>query len=104
MKMIALIFSLVLAFAMPAAAQSPCGPRLEFLNELRLKYKEVPVAMGLTANGGVIELLVSEIGSWTLIITMPNSLTCGFASGQSWEAWTPRAKPPPEIEPIKDAA
>ncbi len=28
--------------------------------------------MGLTANGGLLEVVASKDGSWTIIVTMPN--------------------------------
>ena len=43
--------------------------------------------MGLANNGGVIEILSSGAGkSWTIILTMPNGVTCMIAAGDSWEA------------------
>ena len=51
--------------------------------------------MGVTASGRVLEVVVSEEGTWTIIITMPNGLACGIASGDSWEAvLAPIAKGP----------
>ena len=45
-----------------------------------------PVAMGLANNGGVIEILSSPRGAtWTIILTMPNGVTCMIAAGENWE-------------------
>ena len=41
--------------------------------------------MGLTANGGLLEVVASKDGSWTIIVTTPNGMSCGVASGMSWE-------------------
>ncbi len=75
-------------WSMPVQAQQqqPCANRAEFLNHLSTNYKEAPVAMGLTANGGLLEVVASKDGSWTIIVTMPNGLSCGVASGMSWES------------------
>lgn len=77
-------------WSMPVEAQQqqrpPCANRADFLNHLSANYKEAPVAMGLTANGGVLEVVASKDGSWTIIVTMPNGLSCGVASGMSWES------------------
>lgn len=75
-------------WSMPSQAQQqpPCANRAEFLNHLSANYKEAPVAMGLTANGGLLEVVASEDGSWTIIVTTPNGLSCGVASGMSWES------------------
>ncbi len=75
-------------WSMPVQAQQqqpPCASRAEFLNHLSANYREAPVAMGLTANGGLLEVVASKDGSWTIIVTTPNGMSCGVASGLSWE-------------------
>ena len=38
-------------------------------------------------NGGLVELLTTQSGTtWTLIITLPNGMTCLLAAGEDWEA------------------
>jgi len=77
--------------AAPAAmAQSsgsaPCGKRDELLSHLSQKYSEQPVAMGLSTNGSVVEVLSSKTGgSFTIVYTMPNGMTCLMAAGSNWE-------------------
>ena len=57
------------------------------LSHLSTRYSETPVAMGVANNGGVIEILSSKSGkSWTIILTMPNGMTCMIAAGENWEA------------------
>ncbi len=77
--------------ASPALAQesSACVERSEFLKHLSSNYDEAPVAMGLTSTGRVLEVIVSEAGSWTIIVTLPSGLSCGIASGVSWEGLLP---------------
>ena len=73
----------------PAQAQQqrqPCANRADFLNHLSANYEEAPVAMSLTANGGLLEVVASKDGSWTIIMTMPNGMSCGVAAGMSWES------------------
>ena len=84
-----LLAALVAAFlwAAPAAAQYPCAERSGIIDDLATKYSEAPVAMGLVNNGGVIEVLATSDGTtWTIIITMPNGVSCILAAGESWEA------------------
>ena len=79
----------VVLWSVPVQAQQqppPCANRADFLNHLSANYKEAPVAMGLTANGGLLEVVASADGSWTIIVTMPNGMSCGVASGMSWES------------------
>ena len=69
-------------------AQQPlCTERSEVVNELSSQYGEVPVAMGIANNGGVVEILSSQSGtSWTIILTMPNGVTCMISAGENWES------------------
>ena len=69
-----------------ANAQSMCTGRDDILKALGSKYSEAPVAMGLAANGTVLEVLASDGGTWTIIFTRPNGVSCVVAAGQSWES------------------
>lgn len=81
-----------LLMLVPAAAaqeeSAPCVKRSDFLHHLSSNYKESPVAMGVTASGRVLEVVASPSGSWTIIVTMPNGISCGIASGEAWERLT----------------
>lgn len=70
----------------PAFGQPHCVPRDHVLTHLLKKYQEQPIAMGLANNGGIIEVLVSPDGnSWTIMITMPNQISCIVSAGEGWE-------------------
>jgi len=57
------------------------------LNHLSSRYSVTPVAMGVANNGEMVEILLSKSGeSWTIILTIPNGMTCMFAAGENWEA------------------
>jgi hypothetical protein len=63
-----------------------CGNRDEMLGHLAGKYQEQPVAMGLATNGSLVEVLTSaEGGSFTIVYTTPEGLTCMMAAGKNWE-------------------
>jgi hypothetical protein len=71
--------------AFPVAAQALCGDRDEIIKHLNQGYEEAPTGMGIAANGGVLELLTSDGGSWSILITMPNGGSCIVATGDAWE-------------------
>lgn len=71
--------------ASTATAQTMCSKRSKFLDSLAQGYAESPVAMGLVSNGSVLEVLTSEKGTWTIIVTLPNGMSCVVASGEAWE-------------------
>ncbi len=87
LKKAMLLGLLLLPLSLPAQAQNICTARAAVVGHLDTKYSEAPVAMGLANNGGVIEVLSSGSGTtWTIIITMPNGVTCLLAAGESWES------------------
>ena len=76
--------------------QQECQKRNELLKGLSHSYNERPIAMGLATNGGVLEVLTSGTGqSWTIIVTMPDGMTCMVAAGQSWENLPPPVRQRP---------
>ena len=69
------------------AQNNNCGPREKVLTTLAEKYQETRRSIGLATQGRVMEVFASEeSGSWTIIVTMPNGITCLVASGQAFEA------------------
>lgn len=67
-------------------ANPVCGDRQKVIDSLSVKYAEEPVAVGVTSNGGVIEVLKSPNGeSWTILFTYPSGPSCLVASGEAWQ-------------------
>jgi hypothetical protein len=93
---IVLAGALVLAAA-PAYAQNLCGDRGEIIKHLNKGYEEAPTGMGIAANGAVLEVLTSENGTWSILITMPSGGTCIVATGEAWEEIRRAAAGKPQI-------
>ena len=68
-----------------AAAANLCGKRTKILNVLRKSYGEVPKFRALNHMGNVIEVLISKQQSWTVIVTLPNGLSCLVSAGRYWD-------------------
>ena len=68
-----------------AAAPKLCGDRDQLLKRLEQAHRETPQAVGLSGDGGVVEVLVSPDGVWTMLITYPKRPTCVVAAGPAWE-------------------
>lgn len=74
--------------ATPSLAQGACAPRADLARVLSQQHSEAPVALGLASNGNLMEVFASKLGeSWTLVMSMPNGISCVVAAGESW---TPR--------------
>lgn len=94
--------AVALSFALPfdnANAQgAACGLRDSIVERLKIGYKESEAGYGLTGSGMMAELFVSETGSWTIIVTRPDGISCLVAAGHSWEMTpitTTEAEPDP---------
>ena len=80
--------ALLAALLFSTAAQSAptCDKRAVIMRQLESKYDERPVAIGIANNGGVVEVLTTPDGrTWTIVITLPNGMTCLVAAGEDWE-------------------
>lgn len=77
----------MIATAMTAEAQGNrnCAPRALVVEHLAERYGETPNGRGLAADGSAVEVFSSlESGSWSIVVTMPDGLSCLVSSGQSW--------------------
>lgn len=75
----------ILAAVTPAHSQTICGNRAQLVSALSRDYSEQPTFEALTANGRLMEVLTSEKGTWTVLLTSPTGRTCVVAAGTSWE-------------------
>ncbi len=81
------------SFAQALAQSSPlCGPKEEVLAGFAQKYKEIPKSNGVTHTGQLVQILVSETGDWSLLVTHPTGISCLLAIGTSWENFYPQPK------------
>ncbi len=70
----------------PTMAQMACDKPAAVANHLKRKYQEAPVALGLSNDGGLVELFTTRNGeTWTLMITYPWGLACLLQAGENWE-------------------
>jgi hypothetical protein len=70
-----------------ASAQSLCSPRDKVVTQLSSKYSEAPIAVGVTNNGKLVEVLTSGDGNtWTIIMTSPQGMSCVMAVGEAWQS------------------
>lgn len=80
----------MLALAAPTQAQSVCGDRVEIIKVLAAKYQELPRAFGVTGGDRILaELFVSKTGSWTMLMSQPQGVTCILATGVDWQEMPP---------------
>ena len=71
------------------AGAEPCGKRGDFIEFFLTKYDESPVSIGLISDAKVLEILASDQGTWSMIVTAPSGETCGVAVGEAWSTVAP---------------
>ncbi len=83
---VSVLAAFVLALSVTAAnAQVICGERAKFLENLSKNHQEAPTSIGMTSTGQILEVLTSAKGSWSIILTKPDGVTCLVATGEAWE-------------------
>jgi hypothetical protein len=85
---LALVASGSIVFTSPVVAQGPakCAERDILVKGLKDKYKEIPVALGISQkNTRAFEIFASEEGTWTVMMTLTNGQSCIMAAGHSWQ-------------------
>ena len=66
-------------------AQFACASRTEIVDQLAQRFKEASEANGITHDGMLLEVFVSETRSWTILVTSPKGVSCIAATGEGWE-------------------
>lgn len=76
----------ILAVQAAQGQSGSCAQRGQVVERLQSKYGETRRSVGLAPNNGVVETYASaETGSWTIIVTMPNGMSCLVAAGEAFE-------------------
>lgn len=91
LALIALALSLTAALAQEFEACAPRGTMVEMLSEV---FGEEPRAIGLAGEAHLMELFVSETGTWTILRTTASGISCPLAEGTSFEGLTPPGSGP----------
>ena len=82
----ALILGMAAVGPPDAQAQMACGTRDSVVAKLGDKYGEVRRGGGLAGPTAIFEIWASEAtGTWTILKTTPNGLTCVMAVGEDWQ-------------------
>ena len=69
-----------------AAENETCAPHSDVVAFLKERHAEQQQNIGVTNGGAVVEVYVSETGSWTLIVSaLDGERTCIIAAGVGWK-------------------
>lgn len=77
----------------PAQAQT-CMAREDLVRSLSEHYGEVVTMQGMVTGGPLLELFIAPSGTWTIVLTRPEGVSCPVMAGEGVEILTPRAGDP----------
>lgn len=79
----ALLLGLVLVST--AKAQQMCGRTEAIVAAISDGFGEKPRAFGIIAADRIMQVYVGESGSWTIMVSRLDGVSCLIASGKDWE-------------------
>lgn len=84
--------STALASSARAGAEGEaCASRARVVEKLAERFGETLAGLGLHRDDGVLEVYRSRAtGTWTIVMTRPDGLSCLVAAGQRWEEVAPK--------------
>ena len=80
--------------AASANAAAQCAPRADIIKALGDKFHETEAGRGLINPNVVLEIFVSEQGSWTVLASDTKGQSCVLSVGEGWDSPTIRAAMP----------
>ena len=80
-----------------AAAAGLCGPHEALTSLLVEQYLERQRGAGMTNDGKLLEIFVSEKGTWTVVVSLSMGSSCIVAEGTDWQDENLAAADPEEV-------
>lgn len=82
------VLTAVLSAVQPAQALT-CMARDDLVQTLSERYGEALTMQGMVTGGRLLELFVAPTGSWTIVLTRPEGVSCALMAGQDAAIHTP---------------
>lgn len=68
------------------AEQNMCSSRQRIVDMLASEFREAPSAVGVIDRDAVMEVFVSDHGTWTIVASDPHGNSCIISAGEGWQA------------------
>jgi hypothetical protein len=68
------------------AQMNTCGARNDIVQKLSAQFQEAPQAVGVVDKSAVLEVFVSDAGTWTIIATGTDGNSCILSAGEGWQS------------------
>jgi hypothetical protein len=89
MRFISCIIILLFPISVFAQETQACAERSRVVQKLHEKFGETLRSFGLRDNVVVEVYSSEETGTWTILMTRPDGMSCLLAAGQAWEIIPP---------------
>jgi hypothetical protein len=63
-----------------------CGERSQLVADLQQQFSEAPMAVGQVDDQAVVEILVSDAGTWTILATGTDGVSCVVSAGEGFQS------------------
>jgi hypothetical protein len=73
------------SFAAAATTVMPCSRRSDLIKLLGKEYKEVLSGFGVSGQQNIVEFFISKAGTFTILATRSDGISCVIATGDNWE-------------------
>lgn len=73
------------------AQNMACAPRNELVGQLGKEFRENQKAVGSLGDKAIMEVFVSQSGTWTILATDTAGTSCIIAAGKAWDEAAPVA-------------
>jgi hypothetical protein len=71
------------------AQDMACAPRNELVGQLGQQFRENQKAVGTLGDKAIMEVFVSQSGTWTILATDTAGTSCIIAAGKAWDEAAP---------------
>jgi hypothetical protein len=73
------------ALGTPTLAASTCADHESLVKLLSNRYKEALSSYGVSGQKNIVEVFVSKTGTFTILATRTDGVSCVVATGDNWE-------------------
>jgi hypothetical protein len=82
-----MLFAATVAFsAAPASAAEQCAAHGDMIKALGEQFHENAAALGVVNPNVILEIFVSEKGTWTILATDTTGQSCVISAGEGWDS------------------
>lgn len=72
--------------AAPASAAEQCAAHADMIKALGQQFHENAAALGVVNPNVILEIFVSQQGTWTILATDTTGQSCVISAGEGWDS------------------